>query len=197
MRFNMISQNYTASSFETHQRALPSPHVQHNEHTHKGMFVVFGVFPPFLSCRTPRICPCGHVFDVRHILCCSPCAEHYEHALVGMFVVFSAFPAFPLMSNTTNMPLWAFFWCSTCSLPFPLCQIPQTCPQRRIFGVRHVRCPSPLVEHVPPFPLLEHQKHAPLGTYLAFGAYPSHPLHHSLSSSPSISSIYPFSLFLY
>jgi len=130
--------------------SLPSPRVEPNEHTHKGMFVVFGAFPPFLSCQTPQTCPCGHVFDVQHVLCCSPHTKHYEHALVGMFVVFGAFPALPLMSDTTNMPLWACFWCSTHSLPFPLCRIPQMCPQRRVFGVRHIRRPSPLVKHAPP-----------------------------------------------
>ena len=74
---------------------------------------MFGAFPPFLSCRTPRTCPQGHVFDVRHVLCCSPHAEYYEHALVGMFIVFSVRGTAENMSNIKNMPLRACSWCAT------------------------------------------------------------------------------------
>jgi len=45
-----------------------------------------------------------------------------EHALVGMFLVFDTFPALPFVSNTTNVPTEARFWCSTHSPPFPSCR---------------------------------------------------------------------------
>ena len=162
---------------------FPSQHVEHQNMSPQGRVLVFGVFSAFPSCRTPRTCPCGQVFGVRHVLCPSFRVEHHQRALVGMFVVYGAFPAIPLVLDTTNMPLWACFWCSalplvsnttnvpiearlwclTRSLPFRSCRTPPTCPQRRVCGVRHVLCPSARVKH--------HQR-AHRGAFVVFSAVP-------------------------
>src|SRR6266540_3065163 len=63
----------------------------------------------------------------------------------------------------------------TRSRPFPSSRTPQTCPTRRVCGVRHVPAPSPC---------LEHHKHALWGMFVVSGTFALPPLVSNSTNTP-------------